>query len=350
MYRSLLVPLDSTELSVDVVGKAVGLAHALGARVTFFHAIADRERSLHGDVEVLDLAVRAEPEFAADGRARELLSKAEAAARAFGVPCESLCTVNNQPADAIIAAARTKGCDLIFMASHGHCGRPHAAPASDTLAVLMNAGLPVLVSSTTEPGPPARAIAIIRDEHRALATVLHTWMHLLAQARARGGAADPVQMQTVVHYLQNFLVALHHPKEELHVFRRLRERTHAVDAELDELERQHLRDRTLVTDLSQRVEALAQATGETGRIAATRALEEAVLRYSDIQWDHMGREESAILPAAQRHLTEADWAAIDAAFTHDPGIQVGGEADRAYHPLIARIVGFTDGAGAALSH
>ena len=58
------------------------------------------------------------------GRARELLSKAEAAARAFGVPCESLCTEGRQPADAIIAAARSKGCDLIFMASHGGCERP----------------------------------------------------------------------------------------------------------------------------------------------------------------------------------------------------------------------------------
>ena len=49
MYHSLLVPLDDTELSVDVVGKAVGLAHALGARVTFFHAIDVHGRSLRVD-------------------------------------------------------------------------------------------------------------------------------------------------------------------------------------------------------------------------------------------------------------------------------------------------------------
>lgn len=350
MYRSLLVPLDGTALSVDIVGKAVGLAHTLGARVTFFHAITGHECSLRGDVDVLHLTARDDPEFAVVGRARELLSKAEAAARAFGVPCESLCTVSDQPADAIIAAARGKDCDLIFMASHGHCGRLRTAQASDTLAVLMNAGLPVLVSSTAEPGPPARAIAILRDEHRALATVLHTWTDLLAQAHARGGAADPAQMQSVVRYLQDFPVALHHPKEELHVFRRLRERTHTVDAELDELERQHVRDRSLVAGLSRHVEALAQASDEAARIGATRTLEAAVARYAAIQWDHMGREEAAILPAAQRYLTEADWAAIDAVFSHDPAIQVGGEADRAYHQLIARIVGFTDGAGAARSH
>ena len=40
MYRHLLVPLDGTELSIQLVGNAVGMAVALGARVTFFHAVA----------------------------------------------------------------------------------------------------------------------------------------------------------------------------------------------------------------------------------------------------------------------------------------------------------------------
>lgn len=345
MYRNLLVPLDGTGLSVDVVGKAVGLANALGARITFFHVIVDHGPIPRGVVEVGRLTALADPASAILGRARELLSKAEAAARAFGVPCESLCTAGAHPAEAIISAARSQGSDLIFMASHGGCSKPPTSGASHTLAVLMDAGLPVLVSSTAEPTPPSRAIAIIRDEHRALASVLHTWTDLLAQARARGGVADAAQMQTVVRYLEDFLVALHHPREELHIFRRLRERTHDVDTELDELERQHVRDRSLVAELSRRAEALAQASDEAGGIAATCALEEAVLRYVAFQWDHMGREEAAILPAAQRHLTQADWAEIDAAFSQGPGFKTGGEADRAYHHLIARILAFTDAGG-----
>ena len=41
MYRHIMVPLDDSPLSVETVGKAVQFAHAMGARVTFFHAQAD---------------------------------------------------------------------------------------------------------------------------------------------------------------------------------------------------------------------------------------------------------------------------------------------------------------------
>ncbi len=338
MYHHLLVPIDGSSLSIEVVGNAVGLARTLGARVTFFHAAGDHGRSLQGDVEVLRLTAPDVYDYAVNGRAREILAKAEAAARAFGVPCESLCTVSDKPAAAIMAAARDKACDLIFMASHGHRGKLGMALASDTLTVLMNAGLPVLVSSAGEPKPPARAIAIIRDEHRAMAAVLHAWTHLLTQARARGTAADPTQMRAIVRYLQDFPVALHHPKEEMHIFRRLRERTSSVNAELDELERQHVRDHLLVAELREQVERLAGASSPDAASAATRSLEEIVNRYADFHWEHMGREESVILPAAQRHLSEADWAEIDTAFTVDPGIRISGERDTEFHHLLAQIV------------
>ena len=338
MYRHLLVPIDGTELSIQVVGNAVGMARALGARVTFFHAVADHAGSLSGDLEVLRLTAADDYDYLVAGKTRELLSKAEAAARALGVPCESMWAVSDKPAQAIIEAGRSKGCDLIFMASHGHHGKLGMALTSDTLTVLMSSGMPVLVSATGEPKPPARAIAIIRDEHRSMAAALHAWAQLLAAARNRNTAADPAAMRAIVLYLRNFPVALHHPKEELHLFRKLRERTNSVDAELDELERQHERDRVLVAELAAGVEAVADARDDAARLAATRELEQAVARYADFHWEHMGREEAVILPAAQQHLTEADWESINAAFLQDPGIRLGGETDIEYHHLIARIV------------
>ena len=302
MYRHLLVPVDDTDLSVEVVGNAVALARPLGARITFFHAVADAAASLRGDAEVLRLTARDEYEYQHLGKARELLTKAEAAARALGVPCESRHAVSDRPAQAIVEAARAGGCDLIFMASHGGRGKLGMAFASETLEVLMNAGLPVLVSSTGEPAAPARAIGIIRDEHRSLAAVMHAWMHALATAR-RSGQRQPIValMRAIVRYVQQFPIELHHPKEEEHLFQRLRERTTSCNAELDELERQHERDDELVAALAQQVEALAAADGD-GQLSATRALEEEVARYAAFLWDHMGREEGVILPAAQRHL------------------------------------------------
>ena len=53
MYRHLLVPVDGTDLSVEVIGNAVALARPLGARITFFHAVADAAGSLRGEAEVL---------------------------------------------------------------------------------------------------------------------------------------------------------------------------------------------------------------------------------------------------------------------------------------------------------
>jgi hypothetical protein len=127
------------------------------------------------------------------------------------------------------------------MASHGH-SKVGMLFGSETLSVLMNAGLPVLVSSTGELPAPARSIAIIRDEHRSLAAAMHAWMRALADARQAGSAADPAQMRAILHYLQQFPQQMHHPKEEDHLFARLRERTNSCHAELDELERQHERD------------------------------------------------------------------------------------------------------------
>lgn len=337
MYRHLLVPVDGTDLSVEVIGNAVALARPLGARITFFHATADAAGSLRGEADVLRLTARKEYDYAIVGKSRELLAKAEAAARALGVPCESRHEVSDKPAQAIVDAARDGGCDLIFMASHGHRGKLGMAFASETLSVLMNAGLPVLVSSVGQPTAPAHAIGVIRDEHRSLAAVMHAWMQALADARQVGGAADPTAMRAVVRYVQQFPVKLHHPKEEEHLFPRLRERTTSCDAELDELARQHDRDEQLVAALAQQVEALA-AVDAAGAVAATRALEEQVASYARFLWDHMGREEGVILPAAQRHLLAEDWVSIDAAFAENRDPNFGGSTDMEYRQLFSRIV------------
>lgn len=321
MYRHLLVPLDSSDRCTEGVGNAVELARTVGARVTFLH-------------------VEGEP--ADDGRARvaEVLAKAEAAAHAYGVPCGASRAAGGQPGEAIVAAARGDGCDLIFIAAAPTPGCPSATHVS---SLLLQAGIPVLWSSHP-PDAPGHAIGIIRDEHRSLAAVLHASTSALAAASGSGHAADPVKMQAIVRYLQLFSASLHHPKEERHLFRRLRARTDCVDAELDELERQHARDRELVAELARRVDLLLASTPDAAAaVVTTRALEDALRSYAAFQWEHMGREESVILPAAQRHLTPADWSAIDAGFIADLDPRSGDEAAAEVRRLLSTIV---DGAEA----
>jgi hemerythrin-like domain-containing protein len=240
--------------------------------------------------------------------------------------------VSDKPYDAILAAASKADCDLIFMASHGRRSTVGMMLGSQTLKVLVHAGIPVLVSATAMPAVPARAIGIIRDEHRSLAAVLHALMRLIAGAQREGARPDPALMQAMLRYIQAFPVALHHPKEDDHLFRKLRARTSGLDAELDELERQHARDRELVAELA------ALTAGVASGAADLAELERAVAHYATFMWDHLGREEGVILPAAERHLTAADWAEIDAAFSQNGDPRFGGDDDGEFRRLFSRIV------------
>lgn len=329
MYRHLLVPIDGTDLSTQLVGQSVEFARTLRARVTFFHAMPDHSASLRGEAEVVWSTSPGEHFYAFEGRARELLAKAESAARALGVPCSSASAVSDKPYEAILAAAREAGCDLIYMASHGRRSNIGMMLGSQTLKVLLQTEIPVLVAATANPAPPARAIGIIRDEHRSLAAVLHAWMHVIAKARNDGTSPDRALMNAIVRYVREFPVSLHHPKEDDYLFRKLRERTSALDAELDELQRQHERDRQLVDELA--------AISERNPLDVA-ALDAAVQRYASFIWDHLGREEGIILPAAQRYLKAEDWAEIDAAFAANPHPQFADETSRPYRQLFSRIV------------
>jgi nucleotide-binding universal stress UspA family protein/hemerythrin-like domain-containing protein len=337
MYHHILVPLDTTDLSIQVVGGAVALARPLGARITFFHVVEQSDDSLTGDLELLRVTSPEVYDYARSGRTRELLAKAEAGARAFGVPCDARWARGRRPAPAIVEAARSLGCDLIYMASHGHGGKLGMAFASDTLAVVMGAGLPVLIAGAGEPAAPERAIAVIRDEHRAIAAVIHAATRILDTAREAGAAADADAMTAVVAYLRGFPLTQHHPKEERYLFPSLRARTQAFDAELDELERQHLRDAVLLEELGRLTQALVAADGAR-RIELTGDLAKAMGQYAELHWEHMGREETVILPAAQQHLQAQDWVALNAAFSEAGAMPEGELSGLDYHHLLARIV------------
>jgi len=308
MYQHLLVPVDATELAIDLVGQAVALARSLGARVSFFHALPNHAAHLASDLEILRAAAPEAHALAVGGYARELLAKSSAAARALGVPCSSHHAVGDQVAAAIVKAAHELGCDLIVMASHGRHGRLGMALGSQTLAVLRDAGLPVLVASTGELPAPSRALAVIRDEHRALAAVLHAWLDRLQSERLPSVAA----MRAALDFLTEFSFQQHHPKESEHLFPLIRQRTMTLNAELDELDHQHERDRELLQQLADDVARL-ELPAAAGR-SDWQALQQHVQAYAEFVWEHLGREEGVVLPAAQRYLLDADWLALDQVF------------------------------------
>ena len=67
------------------------------------------------------------------------------AAKLAGVTCDTIQLENEQPYQAIIAAAKDSGCDLIVMASHGRSGLSAVLLGSVTNKVLTHTKTPVLV-------------------------------------------------------------------------------------------------------------------------------------------------------------------------------------------------------------
>jgi len=334
MYRHLLVPLDDSPLSARAARHAVELARSLGAKVTFFHAQEDFAATSLGALQrVVSPAV-----FNAGvaGDARAILSKAEVVAREMGVAYESLSLTSNRPYEAILHAADTRHCDLIYMASHGHRGIRGLMLGSQTHKVLQHSTIPVLVSAI-ESNIPADELnvplAIIGDEHRSLAAVIHGLEHVAREAREHGTVPSFPLLRAILHYIRSFPERLHHPKEDAYLFRLLRERTHELDGTLDELERQHAEGAPLVDELERAIERY-----ERDPAHSLDGFDAAVERFASMQMQHMRLETKGILPATRKHLTAQDWEEIGRAFADNGDPRFSWEHDEAYRQLFSRIL------------
>src|SRR5215831_11594129 len=241
MYRHLLVPLDDSPLSVETVRQAVEFARTVKAKVTFLHAQEDYGATSVGALERV-MSPQAFNEHMA-GEARALLSKAEVVARTAGVDYESIAVTSNRPYESILGAAQTRGCDLIFIASHGRRGIKGLMLGSQTQKVLQHTTIPVLVA-TVESNQPTQAmmapLSVIRDEHRSVAAIVYGLEFLVRQAREQGKPPSFPLLRAMVHYIKAFPETQHHPKEDAYLFAKLRARTSEFNATLDDLQRQHV--------------------------------------------------------------------------------------------------------------
>jgi nucleotide-binding universal stress UspA family protein len=143
IYERILLPTDGSEASERAVLAGVDFARELGAEVVGFTA-TPRFHMISGDPEM----VADTPEQHAtvcQARAESRLARVAEAARAAGVPCRLEHVVSDHPWEAIVDAARTHGCDLIVMASHGRRGLKGVLLGSETQKVLVHSQVPVMV-------------------------------------------------------------------------------------------------------------------------------------------------------------------------------------------------------------
>jgi nucleotide-binding universal stress UspA family protein len=144
-YQHLLVPTDGSDLSGKAVDEAVALARQLGARLRILHVQSNFPVSLVGVGELVDTSAIEALMEAARTQTEQILAAARQVAEAGGVPVEVVKQLGSQPAEAIVEEARSQGCDLIVMASHGRRGLEGLLLGSETQRVLTQSPCPVLV-------------------------------------------------------------------------------------------------------------------------------------------------------------------------------------------------------------
>jgi nucleotide-binding universal stress UspA family protein len=142
MYTHILIATDGSDLAVKAVTAGLELGKQLKAKVTAVTCIEPWTTMMTGE-PTFSFPIE-EYEKAAAENATKILAKVSEAARAAGVDCATV-HVEDFPAEGIIATAKSRGCDLIVMASHGRRGLARVLLGSQAMRVLTQSTVPVLV-------------------------------------------------------------------------------------------------------------------------------------------------------------------------------------------------------------
>jgi nucleotide-binding universal stress UspA family protein len=145
MFKHILIPTDGSEVATKAVRAGIALAKETGARVTGFCADEWRAPHLHNGGYTVEGHLLAELDRRAREHAERCVGEVKAEAEAAGVTFEPLVVKSARPDEAIVNAAKERGCDAIVMASHGHKGLAGLMLGSVTQRVLTHSKIPVLV-------------------------------------------------------------------------------------------------------------------------------------------------------------------------------------------------------------
>lgn len=145
MFKRILIPTDGSAVANKAVRAGIRFAKEVGARVVGYYAVEAIYPRVYGNGYVIDEKLIAE----LDRRAKDIGEKHLAAmaklARSARVRFEAVCAKSVTPYEGIVATARRKRCDAIFIASHGRSGIAKLVMGSVTSKVLANSRIPVVV-------------------------------------------------------------------------------------------------------------------------------------------------------------------------------------------------------------
>ncbi|NGZ86711.1 universal stress protein [Duganella aceris] len=143
MFKSILLPIDGSELSDKVTATAIQFATLNHARIVAVTVVQPMPLAPLGDGSVMIDAGDYSNEM--QEAARGHIDKVAAAASAAGIPFDGLISMSASPSEEIVEAANKYNCDIILMGSHGRTGLEKLLLGSETQKVLSHTTIPVLV-------------------------------------------------------------------------------------------------------------------------------------------------------------------------------------------------------------
>ena len=143
MYKHILIATDGSDLALKAVDQGLALAKALNAKVTAITATESWASVATGEMAMafpID-----EYEQGCAESAATILGVVSKRAEKAGVTCQTLHVKDQYPAEGIVETAKSQGCDLIVMASHGRRGLSRLLLGSQANNVVTHSTVPVLI-------------------------------------------------------------------------------------------------------------------------------------------------------------------------------------------------------------
>ena len=155
MYKNILLPTDGLGKCAYGICHGIQLAKALNAKITAVHVTGKMtaqqllELSHHNVLVGVSEGKKVQQYMAqAEETRKELAGKALEVAEKMcvevGVPCEKVHITDQSPADGILKVAAEKGCDLVFISTHGNPGIMGTLFGNVATKIMSHSKLPVL--------------------------------------------------------------------------------------------------------------------------------------------------------------------------------------------------------------
>ena len=146
MFKNILVPTDGSKIATHAAERAIELAKSMKAKV-YVLSVSPTHKQLTSEGFILPEYSIGKSEWKKGVRAKAqgVLDAVAEPAHKLGVAGATEHVFRGQAYTAIVEFAKKNDCDLIVMGSHGYGGIKQLVLGSETMRVLQNSKVPVLV-------------------------------------------------------------------------------------------------------------------------------------------------------------------------------------------------------------